>query len=287
MTREELEYYLGKSAVIFSSQQRALEACLEALGTNIYGTHVALSITAPPWVVSAVLRAGGTPGLLDVDLGTLDYKKQDLEEAFKDFDELIVIRYDPFNRNVPEDLGTLFKDKITININNTVFYSEAEINQYTFSIYNLEIAGCDPGAVLFSKFQDTKSTILQIRSGVLGVGDRYLDNSATQFRSRHTAYYHTFKSCLADFPNDYKSSGHITYTKVKDARKVVAELVSYGIKVDVALQPLHTLPEIGQRFQQLPQYDAEKLYNKIVTFDRTNLETIETIRKVIQNDNNG
>lgn len=284
MTREELEHHIGKSAVIFSSQQRALETCLEALGTNIYGTHVALPITAPPWVVSAVLRSGGVPGLLDIDLDTFEYKKQDLEDAFKDFEELIVLRYSPFGMPLHLDLESLFKDKITINIDNTIFYDEEEINQYTFSIYNMQLAGCDPGSLLFSKFQDTKSTILKIRDGVLGVGDYYLTNSATQFRGRHTAYYHCFGDAAQDKPYDIPTYGHITYSRVKDARKVVAELASYGIKADVALQPLHTFSEIGQRFQQLPQYDAEKLYNKIISFDRTNLETIKTIREVIQNE---
>lgn len=285
-SRERLEYLLGKSCTVFSSQQRALETCLEALGGSLYTTPVVLSVNSPTWVVSAVIRSGCLPILLDTSNTGLSYNLKDLEDIINDQEELIILFYDHYSIGPDQEYLDLVKDKVSILLSPSFTTLDKEyIKKFTFTVCDMQTSITPPGGILYSPHQDTKSTILKIRDGVLGIGDYYPDDLASKFIGNYKLYISLcnnlvntarelevtlfnlgIDSFLGHFGTSCPTNTEWLPIYSSFAQKLLVDWQDLGIVCKLDLRPLHTFPEIGQRYQQPPSYPiAERLYNKILS----------------------
>lgn len=282
-SEDEFAFLFGKTATLYTSQQRALEVCLEALGVSLYKTPVILSVACSPDICAAVVRSGGTPVLLDVKLDQW-MNEEDLAEATGELKEAVVIFDRPFGRPIPASQLRAAGNAVTIQISPVAPFEDQEIIQATtFAIYDLAPA-VHRGAVLYCKFEDQQQVIKQVKSGNLGVNDvlspfearlgkiRYSNIDFVKARATAVAALGTLYKVECQAAGIVSLLHHEEVTRffpvyVKDAQLAQVHLASYNIASCVCFSGLHHMPELALRFQggEVPAYpNADKLHNRVL-----------------------
>ena len=292
---EELEKTLSRGhCVAFNSVQSSIQACLELLGSRLAEIPVVMPVTAGPDELSAVLRAGAAPLLVDINESTLQLDPDKLSEILKvlEDEQLVpVVLTDKIDGTVDQAILDLIQDLPSIGVYRGELNTEMA-EEYFSCAFNVvdttTVAGS--GAIIFHSYPNQIDHLRLIRSGIMGMNANMPESVAGRV------------SLLLDNPIDLESYEDIKnkylnsnleilppgkypvpiWVKVKDAKLVSTQLNSYGIEAPVALYPLHDLEEVKKRFQQEPDYPvADKVKNQYICVP-THLEALDKTDKIIE-----
>jgi dTDP-4-amino-4,6-dideoxygalactose transaminase len=266
-------------AVGFNTYQLALQSTLELLGTRLAPLPVIMPISSSPDTMSAVLRSGAAPVLLDLDYQTLQMNPTQLQEALQELKTAIVLLTLPGGQPVAEGLLKQVVDLPTI-IDTRLVPDKPPKSIGAFTVYDITcMAGS--GGVVVHKFPQQLHDLRVIRSGELGHAGALSWPQLNYFHSRYPKVA-SRKQHQALIAHWYKSdlqkcnkSGMIVFTdseewpyflvRVVDAQRVVAHLQSEGVQAMLGCYPLHLVDEMKNRWKVAPEYPvAEKLMNELV-----------------------
>jgi dTDP-4-amino-4,6-dideoxygalactose transaminase len=275
-----LEKQLGPASVVFSTYQAAISAILEVLGSRSQTIPVVMSVTSSPDTLSAVLRAGGEPVLIDIRPQTLQMDPGMLRTVLSEIGTAVVILGRPAGQYVDPELLELAGDLPTI-LDSRLPPGNIEVDSCcTFSVFDLGVlAGC--GALVIHKYSQQVTELKLSRSGVLGLSASLNDvvaanvvkrlrsdpNLATR-RSEQVIVANRYIELLKEkyvFPFDSSPDWPCFFVGVGDAARVSAHLHLRGIEVIQPILPLNLLPEVYMRMEETPCYPvAESLHKKLV-----------------------
>lgn len=277
----ELESYIaGNHALACHSCQIAIQIVLEGLGTRTQPVPVAMPVTAPPDTIAAVLRAGATPLLTDIDEGTLQMKPEHLRMIIEDLGTVIVLLTRPGGQYVDKQLLDLVKDLPTVIDSRLVPHPQLTADDLvgSFNVFDLtSVLGS--GGVIIHKFPKQVHQLRTIRSGLIGnaaalsepAAEKALQSLIGYNNNGHrrvaTKYHECFKplqkrGILPMEPSLWPSP---LYVSVPNAKVTVAHLHTYGIEAALAVYPLYNLEEIRRRYTQDPEYPvAERLQQTFI-----------------------
>jgi len=276
-----LEQHFGPSAVAFNSYQNAISAILEVLGSRSHMIPVILPITASPDTISAVLRGGGDPLLLDIRPQTLQIDPVVLGEVLTEVKAAVVILGRPGGQDVDPELLALTTELPTILDSRLPPHEDIESNLCcTFNVFDLApLVGT--GALVFHKFSQQVRELKMVRAGVLGLAANLNDALAAYAmkrlstdpslgvrRGQQTIVANRYIELLKEnYALPFISSPEWPYfiVRVDNADRVVAHLHSHEISVMKPVYPLHMLSDINRRWVEKPSYPvAEGLAKKLV-----------------------
>lgn len=297
MSTEDLENtFSRKQACAFSSQQAAITACLELLGTRANIIPVVMCVTSPPDTLSAALRAGGHPLLLDVDPQTLQMDPEQLEMVIKDLDTPIVVLNPPGGADIDPRILDLVQDLPTILDSRVPLRPKQESRcQAVFNVFDMALHAGGPASIVMHKFEPQVTQLKLVRSGIMGLSADLHPSIAkailSSIREESSSVKDAFEDALSSHgmslmvkPNHEPSR---LFIRVPNARKVVAHLTSFGIDAVVGIFPLCQLEEVKIRYKEPPDYPgAESLDNQVVAIlyksdaQLTIEETIKEIKEV-------
>lgn len=292
---EKLEKTLSRGhCVAFNSVQSAVQACLELLGSRVAELPVVMPVTAGPDELAAVLRAGGSPLLVDISEKTLQLDPEKLKEILKvlEEEELVpVVLVDKIDGTVDQDILDQIQNLPSIGV------YRGELNtgmtqEYFSCAFNVvdttTIAGS--GAIIFHSYPTQVDHLRLIRSGIMGMNANMPEGVAGRIlllldNQIDLESYEEIKKKYLDSgleilpPSKYPAT---IWVKVKDAKLTSVQLNSYGIEAPVALYPLHDLEEVKKRFQQDPDYPAaDKVKNQYICVP-THLMARDKTDKIIE-----
>jgi len=272
-----LEQYIGPTAVAFASYQSAVGSILEILGSRTVDTPVIMSIAASPVILAAVLRAGATPFLLDIDPGTLQIDPEAVQEIIDEVKTPVFIFDRPGGQPVDPRLLELAADFVTIVATKLVPRVDSESDCVgSFTVFTLQsVVGS--GAIVQHKYQEQVKELKQVRSGILGMSEnlnetlaalalkrlKSVDNRPTQ-KLAAEAY---LSELLERRPLPFVEGSEWPYfvVAVENAQRVVAYLHTDGVAAVQPVYPMHMYPSIAKRWTQTPSYpNAEAVCNKLV-----------------------
>lgn len=279
--QRKLEAFFGPASSVFSSCQAAITAALEVLGSRTHDIPVVMPITALPDTISAVLRAGGNPILLDINPNTLQTEPSMLKEVIDSLQAVVTVLDRPGGMPVHADLLSLVQDLPTIV--DTRLPPQLGNDAYcvgTFNVFDLSpVIGT--GGLVVHKFSDQVHELKLVRSGLLGLAANLNDMLSalayTRLRNNpdlaarkqaQQKVFSTYSDLLSGkkeilFPECLEKPYCIL--RVNSANKVIAHLHSFGISAIKPVFPLHTLPIMQRRWQETPEYPvAEELTDKLV-----------------------
>lgn len=283
----------------FSTYQAALVSVLELLGTRKSPLPVIMPVTAPPDTMSAVLRGGAVPFLLDVDYKSLQMNPTQLQEALSSLPAAIVVLTCPGGQKLSESLLELVSDYPTIVDTRWTANPKKLETLGSFTVYDLtEI--CGNGAVVYHKFEKQQSDLRVVRNGILGQDARITWTQGREIKARGPLV----EKREAEQKNTYDSYTKVLLSKglggmiifreavsfphylvrVSNPARVSAHLSSYGIESALGVYPLHLVPELASRWKETPSYEGAELLSKEVlalpTLPRTDTEFV--IEKILE-----
>jgi len=275
------EYF--KPAIPVNSYQTALQICLEALGAISPEVTVVLPVTSSAETVSAVLRAGGYPCLLDIDPTTLQLDPESLDQVLKASKEAVVVLNFPGGW----DIDTRIKEVCDRYNTPTIVDSRLPVskNNYgpkgTFTVYDYA-PFMGQGSLIWPGHDSYYASTMLIRSGVLGHGAHM---SAPQANTALSLEYHSYFEKHSQLVLDYKEALDRKKVKYKfnhfdrypiieheSADAVIAKLDTLGFEAVKACTPLYTFESLRERWQEDPSelYPvAKKMHNRIVALPTT------------------
>lgn len=294
-TDVKVDTLFGKYSVPFVSFQDAVEGILELMGTRASTTPVIIPVTASVEVVSAALRAGAQPVIMDVAPDTLQYDPKELKDLLDVFEEVIVLVDLPFGCPVDPGVKEVLENQPWL-LTSQLGLPPTGDSTANFDIYSIvPITGS--GAVLTTKHLKQLPDIYTVRDGTLGHSGKPGAGQASSWagwntlrvqhhvdclRVKHT-YEEMFKAAglvkyLTKFPTDFAVPIH-----VNSAQQVGSLLALHGIETILAIQPLSFVPEIRARYQEPPSYPvAEALADKLLLLPCHGGVTQETIETIIE-----
>ena len=279
--QHKLEAYLGPTSVVFSSHQAAITAVFEVLGSRSTDIPVILPITIAPDTLSAVLRAGASPLLLDIEADTLQIDPTLLAEVLGELPTAMVVFNRPGGQPVTANLLELTKDIVTVvdtNLPPSIAVGEDCVGSFT--VFDLSpIIGS--GGVVHHKYSQQISELKMIRNGVLGLAANLNETLCTlaytrlhedpklttrKLKQAQAAMYYLEKlDDVSSVPFVASPEWPYFILKVENADKVIAHLHSYDILAAKPVFPLHLLPHISRRWTEKPEYPvAELMYKTLV-----------------------
>lgn len=256
-----------KHSCATSSVQIAVQACLELLGTRTDVIPLILPVTAAPDTLSAVLRSGAHPLLLDIEEHTLQMDVGLLKEAIDllaQEDKVPVVLFNrPFGDPIRPELLELVQDCPSIVDSRLVPHEDLGVDDLccTFNIFDMTPL-CGSGGFIIHKFPPQVRQLKQVVSGFLGLGGLLPELTAE--------YVVTELKHGIPEPLDW--------VKVPNARRAVATLAAEGIEAVVAVFPLHNLDEVRRRYTEEPEYPvAEKVENTYICVSSKALSRVNRI----------
>lgn len=279
----QLEAFIGnKYTCACSSVQIALQSCLELMGTRTDMLPVLMPVTAAPDTLSAVLRSGAHPMLLDVKEDTLQMDPEQVKMALEELDTAIILFTRPGGLPVDETLIELAQDQPSIVDSRLLPHPSMGIEDFpaVFNVFDLTPA-CGGGGVIVHKFQKQVSQLKIVRSGVMGHSGALSEpqaelalqrlNSIKEFVTIHSSVAADLTSHLNALDRDdiltYPAAKWPSplYIRVPNAKRVAAHLNTYGIETALGVYPLCRLKEVYIRYKEEPDYPvAEKLSNEVL-----------------------
>lgn len=276
-----LEQHFGPSAVAFNTYQNAISAILEVLGSRAHLIPVILPITASPDTISAVLRGGGDPILLDIRPQTLQIDPVVLAEVLAEVKAAVVILTRPGGQDVDPELLKIVGDLPTILDSRLPPHEDIEPNLCcTFNVFDLApLVGT--GAMVFHKFSQQVRELKMVRAGVLGLAANLNDALAAYTmkrlatdpslgvrRGQQAIVAKRYMELLHEkyvYPFDQSPEWPYFIVRVDNADRAVAHLHSHGVAITKPVFPLHMLSEVNRRWVEKPSYPvAEGLAKKLV-----------------------
>jgi dTDP-4-amino-4,6-dideoxygalactose transaminase len=237
-----------------SSVQVALQACLELLGTRTEIIPVIMPVTSAPDTLSAVLRSGAHPLLLDVDEETLQMDAEQLNDSLRlvtEQDKVPVVLFNrPFGNPIRPELLEMIQDLPSIVDSRLVPRTDLGEDDLccTFNIFDLTPL-CGAGGFVIHGFSKQVKQIKQVATGVMGLGGALPELLA--------------KKAVTEIKLDCIEP--LEWVKVPNARRAVATLAAEGIEAVVAVFPLYKLEEVKRRYSEEPEYPiAEKVENSYI-----------------------
>jgi|LakMenEpi03Aug12_release.lakeMendotaPanAssembly.Ray.scaffolds.fasta_scaffold03047_32 dTDP-4-amino-4,6-dideoxygalactose transaminase len=276
-----LEAFFGPAASVFNSCQAGITAILEVLGSRTHDIPVVLPITAPTDTVSAVLRAGGNPILLDINPTTLQLEPSLLKEVIDTLKAVVVVFDRPCGAPVDQELLSLTQDFPTIidtRLPPQLNSEEACVG--TFTVFDFgPVVGT--GSLVIHKYSDQVHELRLVRSGLLGLSanmnelicslahKRLKEHPDLAERKQHqNSIFAKYASLLAGKKEivlaDSKEKPYCA-VRVQNANRAIAQLHGCRFTAIKPVFPLHTLPIMQRRWQETPEYPvAEDLANRLV-----------------------
>lgn len=259
---EEETYWPG--SVFFNSHHAALQAVLESLGTKNALVPVVLSVNASPQSLAAVLHAGGAPVLVDIERETLQMNPAEVEYVLAEFKEAIVIADRPAGALVNPVLFEITKGKAPVIVDSYHTPSTPDLSNDPgdFLIYEVDTPVC----LVLHKYAEHRKKIKDLRDGLLGHWSRPClpdDHSPTWISTQKVADVYLNQLKLALVPD--KNSSYAVAV-VADAQRYQTYLKSFNIETQLAVSPLHMIPEVRNRFSKSdsPSYPVAEELSKIL-----------------------
>jgi hypothetical protein len=251
------DYIAPKHSCATSSVQVAVQACLELLGTRTEVVPVIMPVTSAPDTLSAVLRSGAHPLLLDIDEVHLQMDVEQLKDALSlvaEEDKVPVVLFNrPFGDPIRPELLEMIQDLPSIMDARLEPHKHLGVDDLccTFNIFDLTPV-CGGGGFVIHGFSKQVKQIKQVATGVMGLGGRLPELLAER------AF--TEIKCL-----DHDVPEPLEWIKVPNARRAAATLASHNIEAVVSVFPLYKLEEVKRRYSEEPEYPiAEKVENSYI-----------------------
>ena len=254
-----------KTTVTFNNRYSSIYACLESLGVGAYLTPVILPALTPSRVVSSVLRAGGTPIILDVSKSHGQQEPEDLEKIIKSLNTTIPVMYFGVYGNSFADPELI---QLTKGFPSIVEYYDVVVNKDTVEstmvgTFNVLTApdGCSS---VVQEFEDNTKVLREVRDGILGVSSspskaqemyiqsNYEDiiNSISTPNISNELYYNNEKTAFAIHP--------VLRTRVK---YLLGDPCVKGLPIG---EVISSKEEILNRFPEVPSYPIAEFLTKNV-----------------------
>ena len=283
-----VEHMLGgpthDTAVAVSTVQLAIQMCLEVLGSRTHMIPCILPVNASPDTLSAVMRAGAQPVLLDINGGTLQMCEKRLKEALDELESAAVILTRPGGHPVSPALLDLVQDVPTIVDTRLLPHTQLDDNPDdlcgTFNVFDLTQV-CGAGAVIRHKYKQQLLMLRTMRSGVMGHSGELpgilaaLAKIELSDTTRNKNYLDTVEK-LRELLWGQVERGIIPWLAspggptpllvfVPNAKRAITQLRSHQIEASQGSYPLHLLDEVRGRFKETPEYPvAEQVSNHVL-----------------------
>lgn len=292
-----LEKSLGEKRVVVRDTQTAVQMCIELLGAGPMQVPVVAPVTLPPDALSALLRAGAKPILLDITEDTLQINLEQLNAVMEEVDEFVAYLPRPVGKALDAELVEALGDHPIIE-DTRVPPGEGTAKGH-FVIYDL-LSVIGTGAVIMQPFDQQHTDLLLLKGGTLGHNaalPEILAGLAHQRLAEQTkvidhqkkmavAYVAGFKDAKRDdllVEQAYEESFPFFTVKATNAKKVIAHLDSYGVQASLAFCPVHTLDHIKDRWEEEPSYPvAEALSQQLVVLPTHRGVSYEDVAFIIE-----
>lgn len=250
-----------------ASVQVAVQSCLELLGTRTDDTAVIMPVTSAPDTLSAVLRSGSYPLLLDIDEETLQMDVEQLSESLSLMEEEekvpVVLFNRPFGNPIRPELLEMVQDLPSIMDSRLVPHKDLGEDDLccTFNIFDLTPL-CGAGGFIIHGYAMQVKQLKQVASGVMGLGGGLPELLAEK------AVIEIKLDCIEP----------LEWVKVPNSRRAVATLASHNIEAVVGVFPLFKLEEVKRRYSEEPEYPiAEKVENSYICVSSKALTKVNKI----------
>lgn len=242
---ERLDRHFG--GVTFVTYQTALIATLEVLGSRDDGLlPVVMPVTASPDTLTAVLRSGANPILLDIRPATLQMDPALLGPVLDDLGAAVVILTRPWGSPVDPALLSMTSTLPTVIDSRMAPYA---VEYGTFNLMSLE-SFVGAGALVRHAYTEQIQALKNLRSGPMGLSANVPSLMA--------------ETILARVKTPQPQTG-FEFRLVPNAKRAVAHLRSAKIPVMLAVEPLHWLVALRDRWVEVPSYPAaEDLAKKLI-----------------------
>lgn len=284
---------LAKDAVSFHSYQSAMQAVLEMLGSRSSMLPVVCSVFTAPDVMSAILRSGAQPILLDVDEETAQINIPDLQDLLTSLHEAekeaVILLNRPAGAPVDPSLVAATSDVVTVE-DTHVFPDPLDDSLSQFAVWDLSTV--EKGAIVRTPFDVQRKDLVMIRDGFLG-HDSGLSNAAKKALQEMPSMSITrinakkYRDALASSGKEgLVAFAHERHTpffvfNVPNADRVIAHLYSYGIEAKKAFFPLHEHPQMASRWHLPPEYPVAERLSKRLLAVPTNHTVSDHIEEVV------
>lgn len=274
---KKLEGLFSDQVVVVASYQMALQMCFELLGTRSHVTPVLMPITASPATLSAALRSGTHPALLDISAETLQMSTEAVNAVSEDLVEgTLAVLTQPAGSVVDARLVDALKD-VPYLLDTGLPPVALQETDAVFSVYDLTpVVGA--GAVIHTKYTKQLGDLRELRSGVLGYEGHLpavLCEQACQripeLRERQRVteriiaqYAELFAPVLSPL-FDHSAQAPYLFLAVSDAEHVISQLRKYEIEAKKAVFSLSNSDLVRMRWEEVPEYpNTEALENRVV-----------------------
>jgi len=253
----------GSEGLVVNSVHNAIQMCLEILGSRLTPYPVIMPITAPSSVISAVLRAGAQPVILDIDENTFQISKKDLADFLAGYSECIVIHYCPNQDYVLDpELLELTKDNITIGLIEDLPFPKV-LKSYKGKLTFLvgDYLPVTQAAYIANVPEQQVKDLKTVRDNTLG-----LHAEPTLLHQREVLGFHLNMDAYKDL-TDLNLARTREVIRVKDAVRMCRKLNTESCVAIKTIDPLHHKPELKDRWPEgIPDYPvADRLANSYIT----------------------
>lgn len=285
---EELEELVaGPYSCATASVQIAVQSCLELLGTRVDVIPVIMPVTSAPDTLSAVLRAGGHPLLLDIEDEYLQMDLEQLRDALEMLEEQnrvpVILFNQPFRMPVRKELLELVLDYPSIVDSRIVPHEQLSGPDIpcTFNVFDLSIV-CGAGGLIIHKFPEQVDQLKMVRSGPMGL-DGALPEMLAEEAADAQSYWQTTREYYWGEVEKFIGTEHqvmgpstepgVVWLRVDNARRTAVTLKSYGVEAVLGLAPLYNIEEVKRRYREEPEYPVTKaLENSFVCFNYRDID---------------
>lgn len=286
---------LFKHAVTFNSYQSAIQVCLEALGATAEEVTVVLPVTASVDTVSAVLRSGGYPCLLDIDPGTLQIDPKLLEEVLEATANVVAVLGFPGGWDIDKALKELCdKYEIPTIIDSRLPPSHTNYGpKGTFTVYDFapQVGG---GSLVWPGHDSYRSSLLMLRSGVLGHAAHMTAPQANavgaidykDFFENKVEVLSSYKDACSKFNVTLKFDHFDRFVLVEheNAKGILSKLNKLGFEASLACTPLYSFDLLRKRWAEDPSdvYPVTKrMWDRVVALPMSNVDSV-SIYQIVQ-----
>lgn len=271
-TPAELDAFFGPCAVSVSTYQNAIQVILESMGSRMFPIPVILPVTASPQVLAGVLRSGAQPILLDIERNTLQMSPTLLTEILGELEDGAVIILPRVNGvPVSTELFGACAGFPTIDDSRMIPHPQSQVGRATFTVFDTSIIAGD-GAVIFHEHADQLAVMKGIRSAPMGLSGALTGRNASFVGGQcHTAlvdrHYSRMRLALSEY--NEKLPEYVHYDTIEANRSFypsyvlcksensaadIADLRMHGVDAKFGVFGLHNLPEIQERYMDMPEY---------------------------------
>lgn len=290
---EQLEKNLKGQAVLFNSNQSAISACLELMGSRVGELFCVMPVTAPKDAVQGVIRAGAMPILLDISPADLQLATEPVVELLESVPNAVVYLTRPGGLPIRPELLEAVQEVPTIIDSRLPPVERTFLG--TFNLYDLS-GMIGQGSLLYHHDTEKVNELKIIRDmsnthvPELLVGlfvRRWREIGKLKDTSQYTE--------LLEISNEsgiigYKSVTP-TYTflaMVSDAGGALEALNTQGYKAELGLIPVYTYADMRKRWKEEPDYPvAESLKNKVLLLPNHPLNSAGEILEIINDQEKG